>query len=126
MITRRNKTATRRASWLALFAILFQALLPALHHPAMAAPVGTAIAHNLCLAPGSTGPSEPEKAPGHHVPACAICAALQTIGGFMPPTAPVLAMDRDYGIVVRVPAQAVLSPQQPHSRQQARAPPTLV
>jgi hypothetical protein len=113
----------RRASWLAVFAILLQAILPALHHPAMAAPVGADMARSLCLAPGGTAPADPVKAPGHHVPGCAICAAMHAIGGFVPPTAPVIAIGHEYGLAVSASALLFMPREWLRLRHQPRAPP---
>jgi hypothetical protein len=127
MFGRRRHKALKRASWLALFAILFQALLPLAHHPAaMAAPAGFDSAHNLCLAPGSTAPSDPAKAPAHHMPDCALCAAMHAIGGFVPPMAPAIAVSRDYVIATPVFALILLPRQSSRPRQQPRAPPLPV
>jgi hypothetical protein len=126
MFFQRRHKALKRASWLAIFAILLQAILPALHHPAMAAPVGADMARSLCLAPGSTAPADPTKAPAHHLPGCAICAAMHAIGGFVPPTAPAIAISRDFGVAVPASAVMFLPRQWLRNRQQARAPPILV
>jgi hypothetical protein len=126
MFLRHRHKAFRRASWLAVFAILLQAILPAIHHPAMAAPVGADLARSLCLAPGSTTPADPAKSPAHHLPGCAICMAAHAIGGFVPPTAPVIAIGRDHGFAVPASALIFLPRQWLHIRQQPRAPPILV
>ncbi len=72
---------SRRGAWLAIFAILLQALLPVVHHPAdmaLAGTLGFAGAHNLCIAPGGAPvqPAVPDKAPHDHLPACPICQAI--------------------------------------------------
>ena len=126
MIWRRNKIATRRASWLAIFAILLQVILPPLHDAAMAAPIGPDTAHSLCLAPGSTGPAAPAKAPAHPSPGCAVCFAMQSIGGFAPPSAPVVFRSDDFGVATPASALIFLPRQWLHDHQQARAPPILV
>jgi hypothetical protein len=134
MIARRKYRATRPAAWLAAFAILLQALLPALHHPASMALAGIGgdkiagldIAQYLCLAPGGTTPDEHDKAPAHHIPPCALCSAVHAIGGFAPPIAPVIAVSREYGVVVPTATALALPQQRPTHRQQARAPPVLI
>jgi hypothetical protein len=132
MIWRRNTRGTRPAVWLAMFAILLQALLPGVHHPAGMAFTGDKIAgldiaQYLCVAPGSTTPDDPGKAPAHHhIPPCALCASMHAIGGFAPPNAPVIALSRDYGIVVPAAAALDLPRRQVNSTRQARAPPVLI
>jgi len=85
---RRTPRSLRPSGWIALLAILLQALLPAWHHPADASPSGLGaglLARNLCVAPGSA-PSEPAKQPAHHLPVCPICQTLHMLGGgFVPP-----------------------------------------
>jgi hypothetical protein len=132
MICRRNRRATRPAAWLAVFAILLQALLPGIHHPAGMALAGDKIAgldiaQYLCFAPGGTTPDDPAKAPAHHhIPPCALCSSLHAIGGFAPPSAPLIAVSRDYGIVFPTTASLHLTRQRTDSPQQARAPPVLI
>jgi hypothetical protein len=135
MIWRRNRKGTRPAAWLALFAILLQALLPAVaQQPADMTPAGLSgdtvagldIAQNLCHSPGDTTPDDPGKAPLDHQQCCAFCLAVHAIGGFVPPTAPAIAVSRDYGIVVPAATTLVLSQQRPTLRQQPRAPPVLI
>jgi hypothetical protein len=125
MIWHRNRKALKRASWLAIFAIVLQAILPALHHPAMAVPAGFDGARNLCVAPGSTAPADPAKVPGHHIPGCAICATMHAIGGFVPPTAPAIAISREFGAAMPASALIFLPRQWLRVRQQPRAPPVL-
>ena|SRR5271168_3180659 len=134
MIRRRNRKATRPAAWLAMFAILLQALLPAVHHPAGMALAGVGndkiagldIAQYLCVAPSSTTPDKPGKVPAHHIPPCALCSAVHAIGGFAPPVAPVIAVSREFGIVAPTTTALVPLQQRPTPRQQPRAPPVLV
>jgi Protein of unknown function (DUF2946) len=132
MIWRRNNRGTRPAVWLAVFAILLQALLPGLHHPAGMALAGDRIAgldiaQYLCVAPGGTTPDDPGKAPAHHhVPPCALCSSMHAIGGFAPPDALVIAVSRDYGIVVPTAVTLALPRRQVDLPQQARAPPVLI
>jgi hypothetical protein len=138
MVWRRNSRAARRVSWLAIFAILLQSLLPVFHHPvgmALAAQGGIAgekiagfdVTQYLCVAPGSTAPGDPTKVPDHHVQPCAICASIHAIGGFAPPTAPIVAINLHYGTVAPPTTVAVVLPRQrPNPRQQPRAPPVLI
>lgn len=132
MIRRRNSRGTRPAAWLAVFAILLQALLPGIHHPAGMALAGDKIAgldiaQYLCHTPGSTTPDEPGKAPAHqHIPPCALCSSMHAIGGIAPPVPPVIALSRDYGIVIPAAAALDLPRRQVNSTQQARAPPVLI
>jgi hypothetical protein len=126
----RHRKPNRLAAWLAAFALLLQALLPALHHPGGMALAGTLAlgdAHHLCLAPGGgpVTPGDPGKAPGHHQQDCPICQAMHAIGGFAPPAALVLAHD-----AIAAPSVAITEPASPVSRrsfrpQQPRAPPSL-
>jgi hypothetical protein len=132
MIWRRNTRGTRPAAWLAVFAILLQALLPGIHHPAGMALAGDKIAgldiaQYLCHTPGSTTPDDPGKAPAHHhIPPCALCSSMHAIGGFAPPSAPIIAVSGDYGIVVPTVVTLVLPRRQANATQQARAPPVLI
>jgi hypothetical protein len=117
-------------AWLAAFAILLQSVLPALHHPAgmaLAGEAGFGESRNLCLAPGSIpAPADnPGKAPAHHMPACALCQAAHAIGGFAPPSTPMLAAVDDFPAVFpNQPAEAGL-PRPGYARQRARAPPLI-
>jgi hypothetical protein len=136
MIARRGYRASRPAAWLAAFAILLQALLlPAGQHLAAATPAGLGgdtvagldIALNLCHAAGDTTPDDPGKAPLDHEQCCALCLAAHAIGGFTPPAAPVVAVSRDYGIVVPAETALVLPAQRSSLRQQQpRAPPVFI
>ena len=128
MVFRRRYSASRRAAWLAVFALLLQTLVPAFHHPASMALGGTLAlgeAQHLCLAPGSTpvAPSGEDKVPHHHLPACAICQAVHAIGGFAAPPAPMLAFSGGYTVA----ALPHFDPAQPRPRLnthlQPRAPP---
>jgi hypothetical protein len=126
MIWSRSKSVTKRASWLAIVAVLLQAILPALHDAsAMAGSQGFDAAHNLCLAPGSTVPGNPDKAPHHHLPACALCSAMHLVGGFVPPQSPAMPIRRHYGVVT--PPASLVFAARPwlRVRHQPRAPPIL-
>jgi hypothetical protein len=135
MIARRRYRALRPAAWAAVFAILLQALLPAVHHPAGMALAGTGddkiagldVGQYLCIAPGSTTPAGPEKAPVHHVQPCALCLAVHAIGGFAPPSGPAVIVPYGPGIIIRT-AVALIPPPLPRtsSKQQPRAPPIPV
>jgi hypothetical protein len=126
----RHRNPNRRTAWLAAFALLLQALLPGLHHPGGMALAGTLAlgdAQHLCLARGSVpvSPGDPDKAPGHHQPACPICQAMHAIGGFAQPAALVLAHD-----AVAAPSLAKIAPAprifgRSFRPQQPRAPPSL-
>jgi hypothetical protein len=118
----------RRAAWLAVFALLLQALLPAVHHPGGMALAGTLAlgdAH-LCLAPGSApvSPGDTDKSP-HHAPACAICQAVHAIGGFAPPAAPVLAGQTAIATSFAPSRSAAPVSRQIFRAQQPRAPPSF-
>jgi hypothetical protein len=117
-----------------VIAILLQALLPAIHHPAGMALAGVGekiagldVGQYLCVAPGSIAPGEPGKAPVHRVQPCALCLAVHAIGGFAPPSGPVIIVPQDHDVVVRT-AVAVIPPPLPRSssKQQPRAPPIPV
>jgi hypothetical protein len=135
MIPRRRRIRGRWAAALALFAILLQSLLPALHHPAGMTLAGGALAGgagsgdrgNLCGAPGGAGePADhPQKSPSHPMPACAICQAVHAIGGFAPPPPPALtAVSISVTLFThRQPAAALQRLGYP--RQRARAPPLV-
>ena len=118
--------ALRQASWLAIFAILLQAIVPPVHHLAMAGTAGRDGAHALCLAPGSVAPQNPGKAPARHIASCDVCAALTVAGGFVPHTATLTTVSRDYGVVVPSSRLIFLVRRWSHVRQQSRAPPVLI
>ena len=135
MIWRRNSRGIRPAAWLAVFAILLQALLPVMRMPADMARAelggdfvaGFDVARSLCHAPGDTSPDDHDQTPIDHHQCCDFCLAVHAIGGFAPPSAPEIAVSREYGIVV--PADTpLLLPQQRSilRRQQPRAPPVLI
>src|SRR5579859_7336599 len=135
MIARRGYRTSGPAAWLAIFAILLQALLPVAQAPAGMAPAGLGgdtiagldIAQNLCHAPGDTRRDDPGKAPLDHQQCCAICLAAHAVGSFAPPSAPTVAISRDYGTVVPVEAALILPPLRSNLRQQQpRAPPVLI
>ena len=132
MIWRRNNRGTRPAAWLAVFAIVLQALLPVMQAPAGTMPAGgdtiagLDIAGHLCHAAGDPAPDDHGPAPADHRQCCDVCLTVHAIGGFAPPAAPVIAVRRDYGIVVPVAATLVLPRRQVDATQQARAPPILI
>jgi hypothetical protein len=129
------RAQTRRfgpAAWLALLAVLFQALLPAVHHPAgMAMAGGLGIGGgggiNLCLAPGTppgnSAPADPGKNPAPHAPACPLCQAIHAIGGFAPPTAPSLPVRHGEAIILPASVAAWVEPYAYRTHPQPRAPP---
>jgi hypothetical protein len=131
MIWRRNNRGTRPAAWLAVFAILLQALLPVVQAPAsMVGPggdtiAGLDIAAHLCHAPGDNAPDDQGPAPVDHQQCCDFCLAVHAIGGFAPPSGPILAINRNYGVVVPTATTLILPRRQVASPQQARAPPVL-
>ncbi len=135
MIARHGHRALRPAAWLAVFAILLQALLPMMHPAGSMARAATSgdtiagfdIAQNLCHAPGDTTPDDRGQTPADHQQCCAICLAVHAVSSFTPPAAPAVAVARDYGIVVPVEAALILPPLRPNLRQQQpRAPPVFI
>lgn len=123
--------ANRRASWLAVLALLLQTLLPLMHHPADAASVAQGVfgdAKSICLAsgPGQDTPSDNDKSPTHHVPPCAICQALQTAGGSVPPTSFVLVELAVSEALFSAAADSATIPVRAATSSQPRAPPALV
>jgi hypothetical protein len=134
MIWRRNSRRTRPAAWLAMFAILLQTLLPVAQASAGMAQAGPSgdtiagldIAGHLCHASGDTAPNDHGPAPVDHQQCCDFCLAVHAVGGFAPPSAPEIAVSREYGIVVAVETALVLPHRQASSTQQARAPPALI
>ena len=134
MIARRGYRASRPAAWLAALAILLQVLLPITQAPAAMAQgspgdtiAGFDIAQHLCHAPGDAAPDDQSPAPADHQQCCDFCLAVHAIGGFAPPSAPALAVSRQYGIVVPVEAALILPPLRAGLRQQQpRAPPVFI
>jgi hypothetical protein len=120
----------RPAAWLALFALLFQALLPLAHHPAGMASMDMAqmdmpgySAGNLCMAPG-TAPADPHKDPAHKPPPCPICQTLQMLaGGFVPPSPIPLDLPPFTRLAAEIPPNADRHEQHIHLGARARAPP---
>jgi hypothetical protein len=132
MFRRRNSKAFQRASWLAVLAVLFQALLPAVHDMGMAfagAPDGIAalgnVAGHLCLAPGNDAPSTP-KAPGRLNQPCTLCTAVHAVATFIPPAPPVLAVSGNCRPIVLAASGKSLPCRPIYPSQQPRAPPALV
>ena len=90
----------RCAAWLGVVALLVQAWLPLVHHPAtLFAPDGEENAAfaalvdehlALCTAAAQTdereAPSPAKHAPGHRLPVCPICRVLHAAGAVAPPT----------------------------------------
>jgi hypothetical protein len=132
MFWRRNSKASRRASWLAVLAVLFQALLPAVHDVGMAfagepgdvAMLGD-VAHHLCLAPGSDAPSTP-KAPAHLDQSCTLCTAVHAVATFVPPAVPVVTVAANCRPIVLAATAKSLPCRPVYPSQQPRAPPALV
>jgi hypothetical protein len=130
MFNRAQRPQHRFMAWMAIFAILLQTLIPALHHPASMAMMdmpGMDGANGLCVAPGSTSPAPgaPNKAPAHQIPPCALCQAVHAIGGFAPPPAPVVIATTTVPTVF-IAVLTEFTPAQPaHSSQQPRAPPSF-
>jgi hypothetical protein len=133
MIARRGYRAPRPAAWLAMLAILLQALLPAVlpgGNMAMAASGSDTIARldiaqNLCRAPGDTTPIDRGHTPLDHQLCCALCLTVHAVSSFAPPSAPAIAVNRAYGFVVPVEAAFVLPPLRPSLRQQQPRPPPV-
>jgi hypothetical protein len=132
MFRRRNNKAFRRASWLAVLAVLFQALLPAVHDVGMAfageprdmAMLGD-VAHHLCLAPGSDAPSTP-KAPGQLSQSCTLCTAVHAVATFVPPAVPVVAVSENCRPIILAASGKQLPCRPVYPSQQPRAPPALI
>lgn len=133
MITRRNSRAFRPASWLAVLAILFQALLPSVHDAGMAYAAtadGVAVladlADHLCLAPGSQAPDAP-KAPAHHGQPCTLCTTAHAVTHFVPPPAPAVLETRNCTpIILAATGKHLPCRLLSHGPQQPRGPPTLI
>jgi len=133
MSARQRYRFFRPASWLALFAILLQSLVPAIHHPASMALAGATdnvvggfdLAKNLCVVPGHNAPEGPGKTPAHQLPDCAICQAVHAIGGFVPPVVPALTASSVHEIAFAAFAYSIAPQRWAHSSQQPRAPPSL-
>jgi hypothetical protein len=118
----------RRAAWTAIFAIVLQILIPALHHPAgmaQAGSLGFGAQHNICFSPGANTPTAPDKSPHHQAPTCALCQAVNAIGGLAQPSAPVVitATSEPAAFIAFPTTFAPARP--PHFHQQPRAPPAL-
>ena len=82
---------------------------------------------HLCLAPGSTpvAPGGEDKAPHHHLPACAICQAVHAIGGFASPSAVMPVVLATYTIAALPYFNPARPRQRQNSHQQPRGPPTF-
>jgi hypothetical protein len=84
-----------RIGWIAIAAVLFQILLPLIHHPALASNVEQQV---MCpmhgSMPSTTG--ETGKSPLTKSPSCPICQSLHVLnGGYVPPDAMTLATPND-------------------------------
>lgn len=94
---RHNKTRLRWGAWLALLALVLEALVPAVHRPAAAMAAQMADTANMCMAPiGPHGaPTDTDKLPARKSPPCPICQTLQMLsGGYLPPSAAGFLPDR--------------------------------
>ncbi len=129
MFRRRNCNGFRRASWLAVLAVLFQALLPAVHDVGMAFAGGPAmlgdVAHHLCLAPGNDAPSTP-KAPARVDQLCSLCTAVHAVATFVPPTGPVVVVSGNCRPIILAASGKQLPCRPVYPSQQPRAPPALI
>jgi len=131
MIARRRHSAITPAAWLAVLAVLLQVLLPGAKSPAMAHAdrggdtiAGFVIAQNLCHASGDTAPDDQGQLPVDHQQCCAYCLAVNAVGGFAPPSGPVIAFNRHAETVVHTVVTLVPPPLlRTSSKQQPRAPP---
>jgi len=120
------------SAWLAICAILLQALLPVFHHPAVAisgapgwlAAGWLADAKNFCFTPGNApaDPSDTDKSPKHRIAPCAICQASHLAASFIPPGSVTLPA-RTYVAVAAIFGEAVALPHRPQTWAQPRAPP---
>jgi hypothetical protein len=113
--------------------MLLQALLPVAQSFAAAsqAPGGTIagfdIAQNLCHTPGDATPDDQSPAPIDHQQCCDFCLAVHAFSGFMPPSAPAIAIVREQNTVILTEAALILPPLRPNLRQQQpRAPPVFI
>lgn len=128
MFRQRRHSAFRRASWLALFAILLQVVVPIVHQPGGAARAGplSAAGANLCSAPGN-GPASPvgtDKSPTHKLPPCPICQTFQMLsGGFVPPSPATFAAIDRAGSAPAPSAYTAIRRRWTTANAQARAPP---
>lgn len=132
MFRRRNSNTFRRASWLAVLAVLFQALLPSVHDMGMAyaGPSGDMamlgdFAGHLCLAPGSEAPSTP-KAPAHVDQTCTLCTAVHAVATFVPPVVPIVAEAANCRPIILAATAKALPCRPIYPSAQPRAPPALI
>jgi hypothetical protein len=87
--------------WLALLAVLFQALLPAIHHPATLALGGSDLflASNFCHAPTDIPAHPDDKGPVHRLPPCPLCVSFHHLaGGFTLPSTSLLPLPTAYDL----------------------------
>jgi hypothetical protein len=133
MITRRNSRAFRRSSWLAVLAILLQALLPSVHDTAMAYAAGQSggaavladLSHHLCLASGNQAPDAP-KAPVHPNQPCTLCVAVHAITSFTPAAVPVVLEAPNCAPIIHAATGETLSCRSIALGPQPRGPPALI
>jgi Protein of unknown function (DUF2946) len=131
MISRRGHRAHRRTTWLAIFALLLQTIIPALHHPAtMALGATDFIGHadHICMPQGEneTAPASHDKSPGHHQsPSCPICQGVHAIGGFAQPAGSQLPCVSAPPIGTALDATAAQPRLRFEAHRQPRAPPVI-
>jgi len=126
----RHKTYSR-AAWVAAFAMMFQALMPALHHPAgmaMAGALSPDATKNICIAaaPGTITPGDHDKSPAPKSGDCPICQAVHAIGGFVPPVGPVLTAASISDVSPLIPTAISVPLRRSYAAAQPRAPPVGV
>ena len=109
----RRKPFFRPAAWLALWLLLFPALVPLVHHPLMAAAAPSMPICHMAGMDGQAGKSDAGKAQAP----CPICQSLDMLAhGFVTPpeiavVAPVFAHDRVAAVFETAPvSENLLSP----------------
>ncbi len=111
--------------------MMFQALMPVLHHPAgmaMAGALSPDATRNICFAP-ATAPGTPanhDKSPAPTSRDCALCQAVHAIGGFVPPVVPVLAAASISDVLPIIPTGFSVPLRRSYAAAQPRAPPVQV
>jgi hypothetical protein len=131
MVRQRRHKTYLRAAWVAAFAMMFQALMPVLHHPAGMAIAGALspdATKNICIAaaPGTITPGDHDKSPAPASRDCALCQAIHAIGGFVPPVAPVIAAAPTRDVSPIIPTAISVPLRRSYAAAQPRAPPTPV